>query len=51
MNGALKVSGERQVAISYTSRMVYLKLRSGNQLAYSPTGDVALETTLTKRQF
>ena len=51
VNGALKVSGECQDTISYTSRTVYLKLRSGNQLAYSPTGDIALETTLTKCQF
>jgi HlyD family secretion protein len=48
VNGALKVSGECQDTISYTSRTVYLKLRSNNQLAYSPTGDVALETSLTK---
>ena len=47
-SGALKVSGDCQDSVSYTSRTVYVKLRSNNQLAYSPTGDGLVETTLMR---
>jgi HlyD family secretion protein len=47
-SGALKVSGDCQDSISYTSRTVYVKLRSNNQLTYSPTGDGLVETTLMR---
>jgi hypothetical protein len=46
--GALKLSAECQDSISYTSRTVYIKLRSDTEVFYSPTGDPVLATTLTK---
>ena len=50
-SGALKVSGDCQDSISYTSRTVYIRLKSDNEVAYSPTGDPVLATTLTRCQF
>jgi HlyD family secretion protein len=46
--GALKLSAECTGGVSYTSRIVYIKLRSDNELLYSPTGDPALTTNLVK---
>jgi hypothetical protein len=46
--GALKVSADCQDSISYTSRTVYIKLRSEAEVFYSPTGDPVLATTLVK---
>lgn len=46
--GALKVSGDCQDSISHTSRTVYIRLKSDNEAAYSPTGDPVLATTLTR---
>jgi hypothetical protein len=46
--GALKVSGDCQDSISFTSRTVYIRLKSDNEVAYSPTGDPVLATTLTR---
>jgi HlyD family secretion protein len=46
--GALKVSADCQDAISYTSRTVFIKLKSENQVIYSSTGDPVLATTLTR---
>lgn len=45
---ALKVIGECASNISYTSRTVYVALRSENELTYSPTGDPVLATTLKR---
>ena len=46
--GALRLSADCQDTISYTSRTVYIKLRSDTELFYSPTGDPVLATTLAK---
>ena len=46
--GALRLSADCQDTISYTSRTVYIKLRSDTELFYSPTGDPVLATTLMK---
>jgi hypothetical protein len=50
-SGALKVSGDCQDSISYTSRTVYIRLKSDNEVAYSPTGDPVLATTLMRCPF
>ena len=50
-DGALKVSGDCQDAISYTSRTVYIKLRSNSEVVYSPNGDPVVATTLMKCPF
>jgi HlyD family secretion protein len=47
-SGALKVSGDCQDSISYTSRTVYIRLKSDNEVAYSANGDPVLATTLTR---
>jgi HlyD family secretion protein len=47
-DGALKVSGDCQDAISYTSRTVYIKLRSNSEVVYSPNGDSVVATTLMR---
>ncbi len=46
--GALRLSADCQDSISYTSRTVYIKLRSDTEVFYSPTGDPVLATTLMK---
>ena len=46
--GALKLSADCKDAISYTSRTVYIKLKSDNEVTYSPTGDPVLATTLVR---
>ena len=46
--GSLKLIAECADVISYTSRTVYVKLRSNDELVYSPTGDPALATNLRK---
>ena len=46
--GALKLSADCQDTISFTQRTVWVKLRSKSEIVYSPTGDPALNTTLTK---
>jgi hypothetical protein len=46
--GSLKLIAECADIISYTSRTVYVKLRSDDELVYSPTGDPALATNLKK---
>jgi HlyD family secretion protein len=47
-DGAFKVSGDCQDSISYTSRTVYIKLKSDNAVTYSATGDPVLATTLMR---
>ena len=47
-SGALKVGGDCQDSISHTSRTVYIRLKSDNEVAYSPTGDPVLATTLMR---
>jgi HlyD family secretion protein len=47
-SGALKVSGECQDSISYTSRTAYVKLRSKNEIVFNPNGDPALDTSMTR---
>jgi HlyD family secretion protein len=46
--GALKLSADCQDAISFTARTIWIKLKSGSELVYTPNGDTALNTTLTK---
>ena len=46
--GALKVSGECQDSISYTSQTAYIKLRSKNEIVFNPNGDSALDTSMTR---
>ena len=46
--GALKVSADCQDSISHTSRTVYIKFKSDNEVTYSPTGDPVLATTLMR---
>ena len=46
--GALKVSGECRDSISYTPQSTYLRLRSKNELALNPSGDPALDITMTR---
>jgi HlyD family secretion protein len=47
-SGALKVSADCQDSISFTSRTVFIKLKSENEVTYSPTGDPVLATTLMR---
>jgi hypothetical protein len=47
-SGALKVSGDCQDSISYTSRTVYIRLKSDNEAAYSASGDPVLATALMR---
>lgn len=46
--GSLKLIAECADNISYTSRTVYVKLRSNDELVYSPTGDPVLAARLIK---
>lgn len=46
--GSLKLGAECADTISYTSRTVYVKLRSKSELLLSPTGDPVLATNLVK---
>jgi HlyD family secretion protein len=46
--GALRVSGECQDSISYTSQSAYIKLKSKNEIVFNPNGDPALDTSMTR---
>ncbi len=46
--GALKVSGDCQDSISYTSATAYVKLRSKNQIVFNPNGDSVLDTSMMR---
>ncbi len=46
--GALKMSGECQDSISYTSQTAYVKLKSKNEIVFNPNGDPALDTSMTR---
>jgi hypothetical protein len=46
--GALEVAGECQDSISYTSRTAYIKLKSKNEIVFNPSGDSALDTSMTR---
>jgi HlyD family secretion protein len=46
--GALKVSGECQDSISDTPQTAYVKLRSKDQLVFSPNGDPGLNTSMMR---
>jgi hypothetical protein len=46
--GALKLSADCQDSVSYTSRTVYIKLKSDNEVSYSATGDPVLAITLMR---
>ncbi len=46
--GALKVSGECQNSISYTSQTAYVKLRSKDEIVFNTNGDPALNTSMMR---
>lgn len=46
--GALRLIADCKDSLTYTSKTVYIKLRSSTELFYSPTGDPVLGTTLIK---
>ena len=46
--GALKISGECQDTISYTSQSAYVRLRSKNEIVYNPAGDRVLDTLMIR---
>jgi HlyD family secretion protein len=46
--GALRVSGECQDSISYTSETAYVKLRSTNEIVFNTNGDRALNTAMMR---
>lgn len=46
--GSLKLITECADIVSYSSLTVYVKLRSNDELVYSPTGDPVLATNLRK---
>jgi HlyD family secretion protein len=46
--GALKVSADCADSISYTSRTVFIKFKSENEVMYSANGDPVLATTLMR---
>jgi HlyD family secretion protein len=46
--GALKVSGECQDSISYTSETAYVRLRSTNEIVFNTNGDRALNTSMMR---
>jgi HlyD family secretion protein len=45
---ALRMRGECEDSISYTSQTTYVKLRSRNEIAFNPNGDPALDTSLMR---
>jgi hypothetical protein len=47
-SGATKISAECNDSISFTPQTVQIKVTSGGEIIYSPTGDPALDTTLVK---
>ncbi len=47
-NGAIKVNVECSDTISYTSATVQIKVKSGGEIVYSPTGEMSLDTTFVK---
>jgi hypothetical protein len=47
-NGAIKVNAECTDSISYTSQTVQIKVKSGGEIVYSPTGEMSLDTTLVR---
>ena len=46
--GALKVSGECQDSVSYTSATAYVKLRSRNEIVFNSNGDAALNISMRR---
>jgi hypothetical protein len=46
--GVIKVSTECTDTISYTSQTVEIKVKSGGEIVYSPSGDLTLDTTFVK---
>ncbi len=44
----LSVTLECEDSVSFTSRTVQIKVRSGTEIIYSPTGDPALDTNYVK---
>ncbi len=47
-NGVIKVTADCKDAISFTTQTVEIKVKSGSEIVYSPTGDPALDTALIK---
>jgi hypothetical protein len=46
--GALRLSGECQDSISYTSETAYVKLKSTNEILFNTNGDQALNTAMMR---
>ena len=44
----VKISGVCHDSISYTSMTAQLKIKSGSEIVYSPTGDPVLDTSFVK---
>ena len=47
-NGAIKVNAECSDSISYTTQTMQIKVKSGGEIVYSPTGETSLDTTFVK---
>jgi hypothetical protein len=46
--GVIKIGAECNDTISYANQSVQIRITSGGEIVYSPTGDPALDTTLLK---
>jgi hypothetical protein len=46
--GVVKLTAECNDSISFTPQTAQIKIKSGGEIVYSPTGDPALDTTLVK---
>ncbi|MGA9849152.1 MAG: hypothetical protein WBQ45_16125 [Roseiarcus sp.] len=47
-NGAIKVDADCSDSISYTTQTTLITIRSASEIVFSPTGDLALATTLIR---
>ena len=47
-NGVVKLTTQCSDSISYTEQTTEIKLMSGGEISYSPTGDPSVSTTLIK---
>lgn len=47
-NGVIKVTADCRDSISFTTQTVEIKVKSGGEIVYSPTGDPALDTAMIK---
>jgi hypothetical protein len=47
-SSVIKITADCNDSISYTTQTVQIKMGSGGEIVYSPTGDPALDTTLVR---